>query len=86
MNELPPRVLPEHVPRMYRVALRLLGCADEAHEVVHEACVKALPDDCRTAFVLTQLEGYSYDEAAAIAGEPRGTIASRVLSCPKDSR
>jgi RNA polymerase sigma-70 factor (ECF subfamily) len=40
--------------------------------------VTALPEDCRTAFVLTQLDGYSYDEAAAIQQEPRGTIASRV--------
>ena len=42
------------------------------------AQVAALPDDCRMAFVLTQLDGYSYDEAAEIEGKPRGTIASRV--------
>lgn len=159
MSEPPPRALTDHVPRMYRVALRLLGCADEARDVVQEACVKALraadgfdgraavatwlhritvncvydhlrkkhvkardqvaldgeltgmlisveaspadraergelyriastlvaalPDDCRTAFVLTQLDGYSYDEAAAIVGEPRGTIASRVYRARK---
>ncbi len=41
--------------------------------------LKALPDDCRSAFALTQLDGYSYDEAAEIEGEPRGTIASRVF-------
>jgi len=142
-----------HVPRMYRVAYRLLADADKAHDVVQEACVKALakvvgfdgrsalatwlhritvncakdamrsesrkdhadavlqsqpidrampyspaqvtetkeltdlawalleklPDDCRLAFALTQLDGYSYDEAAEIEGEPRGTIASRVF-------
>ena len=28
--------------------------------------VAQLPDDCRSAFVLTQLDGYTYDEAAAI--------------------
>ncbi len=42
------------------------------------AQVATLPDDCRMAFILTQLDGYSYDEAAAIEGKPRGTIASRV--------
>lgn len=159
MSEPSPRALTDHMPRMYRVALRLLGCADEAREVVQEACVKALraasgfdgraalatwlhritincahdhlrrkqlrsrdqvaldgdltgmlasleaspadrverdemyriastlvaalPDDCRAAFVLTQLDGYSYDEAAAIAGQPRGTIASRVYRARK---
>ena len=45
--------------------------------------VARLPDDCRTAFILTQLDGYCYDEAAAIAGEPRGTIASRVFRARK---
>ena len=37
-----------------------------------------LPDDCRSAFVLTQLDGYTYDEAAAIEDLSRGTVASRV--------
>jgi RNA polymerase sigma-70 factor, ECF subfamily len=142
------------VARMYRVALRIVGCADAAQDVAQEACVKALrgadsfdgravlatwlhritvncardhlrkirhvdrgrtdwdhdllgmvamleagpaqraeqsetyrlalglvaklPDDCRSAFVLTQLDGYTYDEAAAIEGLSRGTVASRV--------
>lgn len=147
----------EHVPRMYRVAYRLLADADRANDVVQEACVKALakagafdgraqlatwlhritvncamdtlrasgrrsdaheelvsqaagggvgvspaevaetrelsglawrlldqlPQDCRTAFALTQLDGYSYDETAEIEGEPRGTIASRVYRAKK---
>jgi len=42
------------------------------------AMVAELPDDCRAAFVLTQLDGYSYDEAAAIENLSRGTVASRV--------
>jgi len=143
----------EHVPRMYRVAHRMLADADRAGDVVQNACVKALanlgrfdgrsalatwlhritvncakdamrsdtryqaaqeglvsaaaagdqpaspaqvaetselagialqmldglPEDCRNAFALTQLDGYSYDEAAEIEGQPRGTIASRVF-------
>ena len=146
--------LTEHLPRMYRVALRMVGDADRARDVAQEACVKALqgmggfgghsslttwlhritvncavdhlrsrerslsgrvdmsvelagistslvagpallverremferavelmdklPEDCRSAFTLTQLDGYSYDDAAVIEGQPRGTIASRV--------
>jgi len=42
------------------------------------AMVAELPDDCRTAFMLTQMDGYSYDEAAAIENLSRGTVASRV--------
>ncbi|HET6430378.1 MAG TPA: RNA polymerase sigma factor [Phycisphaerae bacterium] len=151
--------LSENVPRMYRVALRMVGDDDGAGEVVQEACVKALramgrfdgrsalstwlhritvncamdhlrrieraggreisldpdgaallvsaqpppsatvdqretiarmmahiadlPDDCRCVFVLTQLDGYSYDDAARIAGQPRGTVASRVFRAKK---
>ena len=146
--------LAEHLPRMYRVALRIVGDADRAQDVAQDACLKALQgmggfggrsslttwlhritvncaldhlrsrdrsmngrvdmsvelagiptslvagpavqaerremfqravelmgkfhDDCRSAFTLTQLDGYSYDEAAVIEGQPRGTIASRV--------
>ena len=40
--------------------------------------VAKLPDDCRSAFLLTQLDGYTYDEAAAIENLSRGTVASRV--------
>src|SRR5262245_38613791 len=145
--------LSEHIPRLYRVALRILGNHHSAEEIVQEVCVKVLekkehlqlngtaqpttwlhrvtvncaldrvrreklevrrrlatdagtihqplaapdqvaeqqelfllataqiatlPDEYRTAFVLTQIDGYSYDEAAQIEGKPRGTIASRV--------
>jgi RNA polymerase sigma-70 factor (ECF subfamily) len=45
--------------------------------------VAELPDDCRSAFILTQLDGYTYDEAAAIEDLPRGTIASRVYRARK---
>jgi len=146
-------LLAEYLPRMYRVALRHVGDADKAEEVVQNACVKALqhsdqfageanvttwlhritvncsidmlrgngraqtnmtldeiggfleqqetnpslqaerrelqliaevlvgelPAECRTAFILTQMDGYSYDEAAGIVGVSRGTLASRVF-------
>lgn len=54
----------------------------ELHEIA-QVMVKSLPRDCRTAFVLTQLDGYSYDEAAVIENQPRGTIASRVFRAKK---
>jgi len=40
--------------------------------------VALLPPDRREAFVLTQVLGFSYEEAAAVAGVPIGTIRSRV--------
>ena len=47
------------------------------------ALVESLPDDCRAAFILTQLDGYSYDDAAIIENQPRGTMASRVFRAKK---
>ncbi len=38
----------------------------------------SLPDGWRRAFVLTQLSGLSYDEAADLLGCPVGTVRSRV--------
>ena len=154
MPETLAQQLAGHAPRMYRVALRIVGSSDAAQEVAQEACLKALrraetfagraalatwlhritvncaddhlrkdrradrvrtscdydalgmlamleagpaeraeqnetyrlaltlvarlPEDCRSAFVLTQLDGYTYDEAAAIEDLARGTVASRV--------
>jgi RNA polymerase sigma-70 factor, ECF subfamily len=43
-----------------------------------EGLVDALTADRRDAFVLTQLLGCSYDEAATVCGVPVGTIRSRV--------
>jgi RNA polymerase sigma-70 factor (ECF subfamily) len=48
----------------------------EAHAV--SALVDELPDDQRAAFVLTQVIGCSYEEAAEACGVPIGTIRSRV--------
>lgn len=42
------------------------------------ALLDRLPADRREAFVLTQLAGWTYEEAAARAGCPVGTIRSRV--------
>ena len=159
MGETLASQLGTHAPRMYRVALRIVGNTEAAREVAQEACVRALrgagqfdgrsalatwlhritvncardhlrrtrrtdrlredwdhgaagmlagpeatpaehaeqselyhlalarvaalPDDCRSAFVLTQLDGYTYGEAAAIEGLARGTVASRVYRARK---
>jgi RNA polymerase sigma-70 factor (ECF subfamily) len=46
--------------------------------------VAALDDDRRTAFVLTQLLGLPYEDAAAVVGCPIGTIRSRVARARAD--
>jgi len=45
----------------------------ETDELLHD-----LSEERREAFVLTQLLGFSYDEAAKVVGCPVGTIRSRV--------
>ena len=42
------------------------------------ACIAELPDEQRDALVLTQLEGRSYEETAALLGVSEGTVKSRV--------
>jgi RNA polymerase sigma-70 factor (ECF subfamily) len=46
--------------------------------------VTGLDDDRRAAFVLTQLLGLSYDEAARVCDVPIGTIRSRVARARAD--
>lgn len=48
------------------------------------ALIDALPADRREALILTQVLGYTYDEAAKIAGVRVGTIRSRVARARKD--
>lgn len=154
VNDCSETRIEDHLPRMYRVALRIVGNPDEAEDVVQDACVKSLrgwdgfhgqcalitwlhritvncardhlrrrrrgdkvgrmedpstiaidervaapgssvdsgalcdrvremvnrlPDDCRAAFIMTQLDGYRYDAAASLLKLPRGTVASRVF-------
>lgn len=51
----------------------------DAHNLLNE-----LAPDRREAIVLTQVLGYSYEEAAKIAGVRIGTIRSRVARARKD--
>ncbi|MEN3305989.1 MAG: polymerase sigma-70 factor, subfamily [Micromonosporaceae bacterium] len=51
---------------------------DHAGLVGAQDLLSRLPQDRRGAFVLTQVLGLSYEEAAAVEGVPVGTIRSRV--------
>ena len=54
------------------------GDGDDGEGRATAALLDELPADRREAFVLTQLIGLSYDEAAVVCGVPVGTIRSRV--------
>jgi RNA polymerase sigma-70 factor (ECF subfamily) len=54
--------------------------------VLTEELLLRLEPDRREAFALTQLVGLSYDDAAAVAGCPIGTIRSRVARARADLR
>ncbi|MGC9669858.1 sigma-70 family RNA polymerase sigma factor [Planosporangium sp. 12N6] len=51
---------------------------DAAGLLAADDLLRALPDDRRSAFVLTQVIGLSYEEAADVEQVPVGTIRSRV--------
>jgi len=83
------RVCSDHVRRAQRRRRKDQAVLDEAH--VHasfapdttvgvdlDELLGALDDDRRTAFVLTQILGMYYDEAAEVIGCPVGTVRSRV--------
>jgi len=81
------RVCADHlraVGRRRRLDARLalnrpqLVVPDETGLLAAAELVRLLPDDRRVAFVLTQLAGLSYAEAAEVEGVPVGTIRSRV--------
>ena len=55
-----------------------LIAADPSGRVDLESLLERLDDDRRAAFVLTQVLGLHYDEAAEVLGCPVGTVRSRV--------
>jgi DNA-directed RNA polymerase specialized sigma24 family protein len=57
---------------------------DPTGHVAVDALVRTLPDERREAFVLTQLLGLSYAEAARVCSCPVGTIRSRVARARAD--
>ncbi|MHC1560699.1 sigma-70 family RNA polymerase sigma factor [Actinomycetospora sp. C-140] len=58
--------------------------ADPAESVAVRDALDGLAADRREAFVLTQVVGLSYEEAAAVCGCPIGTIRSRVARARAD--
>lgn len=55
-----------------------LALTDEIRHTVN-AAIDALPEDLRTAIVLRELEGLSYEEIAAAMECPIGTVRSRIF-------
>jgi RNA polymerase sigma-70 factor (ECF subfamily) len=55
-----------------------LALTDEIRATVN-AAIDALPEDLRTAIVLRELEGLSYEEIAAAMECPIGTVRSRIF-------
>ena len=43
-----------------------------------EGCLDALPTDFRTVAVLSDLQGFAYEEIATVIGSPIGTVKSRL--------
>jgi len=58
--------------------------AEPGAQAAADDLLAALEPDRRTAFVLTQMLGCSYAEAAAVCGCPVGTIRSRVARARED--
>ena len=55
-----------------------LTLSNELQEIVERA-IAALPEDLRTAIVLRELEGMSYEEIAQTMDCPVGTVRSRIF-------
>jgi RNA polymerase sigma-70 factor (ECF subfamily) len=70
-----PAVL-DHLASGEESALRTLERADQAR-LVHRG-LRALPGDLREPLVLCDLQGLSYEEAAATLQIPLGTVKSRI--------
>ncbi len=51
---------------------------DEIQEAINQS-IEALPDDLRTAIVLRELEGMTYEEIAVAMECPIGTVRSRIF-------
>jgi RNA polymerase sigma-70 factor (ECF subfamily) len=55
-----------------------VALSDEIHSTVNEA-IGALPEDLRTAIILREVEGLSYEEIAEAMDCPVGTVRSRIF-------
>lgn len=52
--------------------------SEEVAQAVKEA-IEALPEELKTAIILRELEGLSYEEIAQVMGCPVGTVRSRIF-------
>ena len=52
--------------------------SEEIRQTVNQA-IEQLPEDLRTAIVLREIEGLSYEEIAAAMDCPVGTVRSRIF-------
>ncbi len=77
------RRLLDRITRMQRVEPSTPTSAGGDGDAVHQF-VDQLAPDRRDAFVLTQIVGLSYEEAADVMGCPIGTIRSRVARARVD--
>ena len=55
-----------------------VALSEEIHQTVNRA-VEDLPEDLRTAIILREIEGLSYEEIAAAMDCPVGTVRSRIF-------
>jgi len=55
-----------------------VALTDEIHRTVNDA-IEALPEDLRTAIILREIEGLSYEEIAEAMDCPVGTVRSRIF-------
>ena len=55
-----------------------VALTDEIHRTVNDA-IGALPEDLRTAIILREFEGLSYEEIAEAMDCPVGTVRSRIF-------
>jgi RNA polymerase sigma-70 factor (ECF subfamily) len=55
-----------------------LALTDEIGEMINKA-VEALPEELRTAILLREIEGMSYEEIAEAMDCPVGTVRSRIF-------
>ena len=60
------------------------AASDPAESVVIAALVQRLAPERREAFVLTQIVGLPYADAATVCGVPIGTVRSRVARARED--
>jgi RNA polymerase sigma-70 factor, ECF subfamily len=65
-------------------AARAVAATDPSSGIAVADFISRLEGDRRTAFVLTQVLGLSYAEAAEVCGCPTGTIRSRVARARAD--